>query len=247
MRSDFAPRRLLLVAVTWQSLLIAACGQEPNPKGGTATRPDSREGWWMDLHKSFLERDKKGDVDLLFLGDSITQGWNDNDVWKRYYGPRRAANFGIGGDRTQHVIWRLQNGEVDHIRPKVAVLMIGTNNLGANTPDEIAVGIEEIVKLLRTKLPKTKILLLGIFPRSEKPAPIRDQIQAINAKIAQLDDGRTVKYLDIGDRFVEKDGTISKEIMPDFLHLSHKGYMIWADAIEPTLWTMMDEPSQGKP
>jgi beta-glucosidase len=218
-----------------------ACAQEINPKGGTATRPAPREGAWLELHRSFLERDQKGDVDLLFLGDSITQGWNDNDVWKRHYAPRHAANFGIGGDRTQHVLWRLQNGEVDHIRPKVVVLMIGTNNLGSNTPDEIAEGVSDIVKTLRKKLPETKILLLGIFPRGEKPGTIREHLTAVNAKIAQLDDGKNVKYLDIGERFLEKDGTLSKDVMPDFLHLSHKGYMIWADAIEPTLWKMMDE------
>jgi lysophospholipase L1-like esterase len=233
-------RYLLLAIISANVLSLAACGQDEG-KGGTATRPEPRDGGWMTLHKAFLERGKSGPAEVLFLGDSITQGWGNNDVWERYYGPRKAANFGIGGDRTQHVLWRLQNGEVDEIRPKVVVLMIGTNNLGSNTPDEIVEGITAIVQRLREKLPESKILVLGIFPRAEKPGPIRDQIQAINARIAKLDDGKTVKYLDIGPKFLEEDGTISKAVMPDFLHLSHKGYMIWADAIEPTLWSMLEE------
>ncbi len=185
---------------------------------------------------------KKGGVDLLFLGDSITQGWNDNEVWKRFYGPRNAANFGIGGDRTQHVLWRIQNGELDGIEPKVVVLMIGTNNADNATTDEIAQGVTAIVEGLRHRLPKARILLLGIFPRGEKPNETREKLGTVNAKIAGLDDGRHVKYLDIGKAFLNEDGTISREIMPDFLHLSPKGYRIWADAMEPTLWSMLDEP-----
>jgi lysophospholipase L1-like esterase len=203
----------------------------------------------MDLHDKFVERAKMGHVDLLFLGDSITQMWNDNEVWKRFYGPRNAANFGIGGDRTQHVLWRIQNGELDGIESKVVVLMIGTNNLSSGTADEIAQGITAIVEELRHRLPKARILLLGIFPRGQKPDETREKLQAVNAKVARLDDGSHVKFLDIGKSFLNEDGTISREIMPDFLHLSRKGYRIWADAMEPTLWSMLDEPqssSSGK-
>ena len=123
------------------------------------------------MHEKFLSQAKKGDIDLLFLGDSITQGWNNNEVWRRHFGPRKAANFGIGGDRTEHVLWRIQNGELEGIAPKVTVLMIGTNNSGANTPEEIAQGITAIVDELRKRLPNTKILLLGVFPRGESPRP----------------------------------------------------------------------------
>ena len=196
----------------------------------------------MKVHQAFLDRAKKGNVDLLFLGDSITQGWHDNDVWKRYYGPRHAANFGIGGDRTEHVLWRIQNGELDRIEPKVVVLMIGTNNASSATADEISLGITAIVEELRHRLPKGRILLLGVFPRGQKPDATREKLQAVNAKIARLDDGSHVKYLDIGKAFLNEDGTISPEVMPDFLHLTGKGYRIWADAMEPTLWSMLDEP-----
>jgi lysophospholipase L1-like esterase len=202
----------------------------------------------MKMHDRFLQRAAEGKIDLLFLGDSITQGWNGrNDegkgprqVWDRYYGARKAANFGIGGDRTEHVLWRLQHGEVDGIAPKLVVLMIGTNNLRDDTPGEIAEGITEVVKTLRAKLPETKVLLLAVFPRSPQPGPVRERVAAINERIAKLDDGRSVKYLDIGPRFLGDDGTISAEVMPDYLHLSRKGYRIWADAIEPTLRSMLE-------
>src|SRR6185312_3578540 len=153
----------------------------------------------------------------------ITQGWNDNEVWKRFYGPRNVANFGIGGDRTQHVLWRIQNGELDGIEPKVVVLMIGTNNASSGTADEIVQGITAIVEELRHRLPKARILLLGVFPRGQKPDATREKLNSVNAKIAHLDDGSHVKFLDIGKSFLNEDGTISREIMPDFLHLSRKG------------------------
>ena len=114
--------------------------------------PVPRQGSWMQLHEQFLAEAKQGNIDLLFLGDSITQGWGDNAVWKRYYGPRHAANFGIGGDRTQHVLWRIQHGEIDGIHPGVVVLMIGTNNTRVNTPDEIAAGVKAIVDGLGQKV-----------------------------------------------------------------------------------------------
>jgi lysophospholipase L1-like esterase len=202
----------------------------------------------MDLHQSFLKRAQQGNVDLLFLGDSITQGWGGaRKTWDRFYGPRKPANFGIGGDRTEHVLWRIQNGELKGIEPKVVVLMIGTNNASENTPDEIAQGVTAIVHELRQRLPRSKVLLLGVFPRGEKPSPIRERLASVNTKIARLDDGSNVHYLDIGKAFLSEDGTISNTIMPDYLHLSQRGYRIWADAMEPTLWSMLDEPDRSRP
>jgi lysophospholipase L1-like esterase len=200
----------------------------------------------MKVHQAFLDRAKKGNVDLLFLGDSITQGWHDNDVWKRYYGPRHAANFGIGGDRTEHVLWRIQNGELEGIHPRVVVLMIGTNNSGTNSAEDIAAGIGAIVKELRTRLPEAHVLLLGVFPRSEKPDRTRAKLQQVNQEIARLDDGSHVTYLDLGKAFLNPDETISRGIMPDFLHLSARGYRRWADAMETTLWRLLDEPKRDR-
>jgi lysophospholipase L1-like esterase len=213
----------------------------PPPPSTTEPAPRSDQGWWMKKHEQFLESVKRGDAEVIFIGDSITQGWEGGgkSIWRRWYEPRKAINLGIGGDQTQHVLWRLDHGEVDGIHPKVAVVMIGTNNTGRNTPEQIADGVKAIVEKLRSKLPKTKILLLAIFPRDQKPeGEKRRRVKAANEIIAKFDDGKTVKYLDIGDRFIETDGTISKEIMPDYLHLTSKGYRIWADAIEPTLWVM---------
>lgn len=210
----------------------------------STTEPRPREGGWKQMHESFLARAKmKQGIGLLFIGDSITQGWNGaRGIWERHYAPRNAANFGIGGDRTQHVLWRIENGEIDGIHPKVVVLMIGTNNIGANSPDEIADGIAAIVKKLHEKLPETKVLLLGVFPRGPRADdPNRERAKAVNEIIAKLDDGKTVKYLDISKSFMNEDGTISTEIMPDFVHLTRKGYRLWADAMEPTLWSMLDE------
>ncbi len=234
-------RRLLAswaVCVAAMGFTSIACAQGP-----VTVVPQPREDkWWQDMHHGFLDRAKQGHVDLLFLGDSITQGWGDNAVWKRFYGPRHAANFGIGGDATQNVLWRIQNGELEGIQPKVIVLMIGTNNASYCSADEIAQGVTAIVKALRHRLPTTKILLLGVFPRSQKPDATREKLKAVNATISRLDDGSHVKYLDIGRSFLNDDGSIAPEIMPDFLHLSPRGYRIWADAMEPTLWSMLDEP-----
>jgi lysophospholipase L1-like esterase len=224
-------------------MALTAIGSSALAQGPETVIPKPREGPWMELHQSFLKQAQQGNVDLLFLGDSITQGWGGaKKTWDRFYGPRKAANFGIGGDRTQHVLWRIQNGELTGIEPKVVVLMIGTNNAGNGTPDEIAQGVTAIVHELRDRLPKSKILLLAVFPRSQKPAAIRERLKSVNQQIAKLDDGSNVRYLDIGKAFLNEDGTISKEIMPDYLHLSQKGYRLWAEAMEPTLWSMLDEP-----
>jgi lysophospholipase L1-like esterase len=229
-------------------LVLASSGVSASAQGPPTVIPQPRQGSWMDLHQSFLKRAQEGNVDLLFLGDSITQGWNGaKKTWDRFYGPRKAANFGIGGDKTENVLWRIQNDELKGIEPKVVVLMIGTNNSGGSTrdgstPDEIAQGITAIVQEIRSRLPRAKVLLLGVFPRGAKPEPIRERLKSVNDKIARLDDGSNVHYLDIGRAFLNEDGTISSKIMPDYLHLSSRGYRLWAEAMEPTLWSMLDEP-----
>jgi lysophospholipase L1-like esterase len=238
--------RSALTAALLATMAPALALSQDAPKND-AIEPAKREDWWMKMHEAFLERAKKP-VDVLFLGDSITQGWADQDkeghgpveVWDRYYAPRNAANFGIGGDRTQHVLWRLDHGEVDGIKPKLAIIMIGTNNAGDNSAEQISEGITAIVKKLQTKLPETKILLLGVFPRSEKPDQFRAKLKAVNETIKGLDDGKTVHFLDISETFLNDDGSISQEIMPDYLHLSRAGYRRWADAIEPTVWSLVE-------
>lgn len=209
----------------------------------TATTPVPRDGNWMERHEQINARAKKGDIDLIFLGDSITQGWNDNEVWKKYYGHRKAANMGIGGDRTQHVLWRLDHGNIDGLHPKLVVLMIGTNNSNGqdNTAEEIAAGIKAIVAKLGERLPETKVLVLAIFPRGEGPNAQRDKNAEASKLASAAADGKRVFYLDIGEKFLDKDGKLSKEIMPDYLHLSPAGYQIWAEAIEPQVKELLGE------
>jgi lysophospholipase L1-like esterase len=208
---------------------------------------------WVKRHRQFVEKVKSGKVDLVFIGDSITQGWGDKksragwpgsplEVWRKYYGTRNAVNLGIGGDRTQHVLWRLENGEIDGIAPKLAVVMIGTNNVGRNAWEDVAAGVEKIAATLRAKLPNTKILLLGIFPRAkEKIDDARAKIAKINARIAKLDDGEHIIYRDIGAKFLDADGNLPDELLYDHLHLTAKGYELWAEAIEPDVAKLMAE------
>jgi lysophospholipase L1-like esterase len=194
-------------------------------------------------HQEFLNRIKQGPIDLLFLGDSITD-WFDTtgkSVYDANYGQHKPANFGISGDKTQNVIWRITHGELDGINPDVLVLNIGTNNLGDNPSDtKIADGIKKIVAIIRQKLPSTKILLLGIFPRNAANDPRRERIKNINGKIDDLDDGgQHVKFLDIGKSFLDANGNIPTSVMADGLHPTAKGYQIWADAMRPTLQSLM--------
>ncbi len=203
---------------------------------------------WVARHEGFLAEAKQSKYDLVFLGDSITDGWRKRglEVWNKFYAPRHALNLGIGGDRTQHVLWRIEHGELKGLKPKVVVLMIGTNNTGKekdgsprNSTAEIIEGVTAVVKEIRTKLPKSKLLLLAVFPRGAVDAPQRAQIKEINDAIAKLDDGKKIKFLDIGKVFLAADGSIPKTIMPDLLHPNAEGYQLWADAMEPTLAAMM--------
>lgn len=237
--------RSWLFALILAGLAPLSLAAQEVPKHSAIT-PAPREGGWMQRHQSFNERVQKGNVDLLFIGDSITQGWQGagRKVWQEFYGDRNAVNLGIGGDRTQHVLWRLDHGNIDGISPKLAVVMIGTNNSGDNTPQEIADGVKAIVAKLRGKLPKTKILVLGIFPRGADKNDKRRQVnEAANQQLAKLTDGEMVYYLDIGPKFLQADGTLSKEIMPDLLHLNEQSYRIWAESIEPKVAELMGEPA----
>lgn len=225
--------RLVPSLVAFALAAVAVHAQSSN----SAINPVPRNPW-LDTSNGFTARAKKGDVDVVFLGDSITAGWSNAGkvAWSTRFAPLKAVNFGIGGDRTQHVLWRVQNGNFDGITPKAVVLMIGTNNSGSNTAAEIAEGVTAIVKEIQTRTPSTKILLLGVFPRAEKADhPVRAKLAEVNATIAKLDDGKSVFFLDIGPKFLTEDGTLTREIMPDLLHLSPAGYTIWADAIQDKL------------
>jgi lysophospholipase L1-like esterase len=194
-------------------------------------------------HAAYSALAKKGGIDVLFLGDSITDGWHNvgQSVWQKYYGSLNAANFGVGWDRTQHVLWRLQNGEGEGFQPKVVVLLIGTNNAGVNTTAEAAAGVAAVVHELRQRFPAAKILLLGILPRGNPTDAARRQVADINQITAKLNDGQHVFYLDLTPKFLDASRQMLPGVMHDTskLHPSAKGYEIWAEAIQPLLTQLL--------
>ena len=246
--------KLALLCAIVSSFVSVASAQD-SKKENTATKPMPRDKGWEKRHETFVGIAKRGNVDLLFLGDSITDAWGGeghgtnggHKIFTSKFVPMKAANFGIGGDRTQHVIWRLQNGELDGIKPKVVQLMIGTNNSNGtdNTAEEIADGVKGIVDEIKKKSPSTKVLLLAVFPRNTGKDDAakkiqKDKIDKVNSIISKLDDGgKSVKFLDIGSKFKDASGALPKEIMPDQLHLSEKGYEIWANAVEGVITSML--------
>lgn len=202
--------------------------------------------WWMPRHEKKLQDIKSRQIDLVFIGDSITEGWEKSGapVWDRFYAKRNAIALGFGGDRTENVLWRLQHGEVDGIHPKVVVMMLGTNNTGHRyeVPELITKGIARDLKELRQRLPNSKILLLAIFPRDEKPdGSARVNNEKVNAQIANLADNRHIFFLNINKVFLDGQGILSRDIMPDLLHPNEKGYEIWARNMEPALKQLLDE------
>ncbi|NBR42148.1 MAG: GDSL family lipase [Verrucomicrobia bacterium] len=228
-----APKKATAPALPAQPADVAAPKLGPDGKVNTG---------FAKSHEAFLAEAKKGEAQVVFLGDSITAGWNNQKpLFDKEYAQYKAVNFGIGGDRVQHVLWRVENGEFEGIKPKAVVLMIGTNNAGIadNSPEQIAAGIKNIIDAIHKRSAGTKILLLAIFPRGEKEDPKlnpgRAKNQAVNAIISKFDDGKLVHYFDIGAKFLQADGTLTKEIMPDFLHPKEKGYQIEADAIREKL------------
>lgn len=210
-----------------------------------STTPDNRlgEGWWKGRYEEKITLVKQGGWELVFMGDSITHGWEGGgkEVWAKNFGQYKALNLGYGGDRTEHVLWLLDNGELDGYQPKLLVLMIGTNNTGhrpleQEKPEDTAAGIKAILDKIAQKSPTTKVLLLAIFPRGANPDDgMRVRNDKVNALIKGYADGKRVLFLDFNKELLEADGTLSKEIMPDLLHPNAKGYEIWAKAVMPVI------------
>jgi len=223
------------------------------PRPNAAIIPQLNRGF-LRQHTNNVEVARKGDIDLLFMGDSITDWWrnpgrgaNTNGVipmggkavFEKYFGAMKVANFGIAGDTTQGVLFRLRDGEGEGYKPKAIMLMIGTNNTGGNSPPEIAMGVADVVFELRKDFPDAKILLLAIFPRDRASSSVRAKITEINKIIAALHDNRHVFFMDIGPKFLAEDGSIPRDIMSDGLHPTSKGYEIWAEAVHDTLVSLM--------
>ena len=271
-------RLILAGCVLALSLLMPVLAAQEKGADNPAAKNLNRD---IPRHKDFLKRieQSKGAGDVIFLGDSITNGWEGQKAWQEHFGAFKPVNLGISGDQTGHVLWRITDGhELDHLKPKAAVIMIGTNNIGGHSAQQIAGGIKAIVEELKQQKPGIKVLVLGVFPRGgsgdaersleqitegikpineelkkEKPdlkrlnalvkslgqqpgtipaAKLNKKVAEINAIISKFDDGKTVFYKDIGKEFLDQNGGLSGEIMPDYLHLSAKGYDIWGKAIK---------------
>lgn len=218
-----------------------------NPAIVPALNPQYRQ-----RHADFLEIAKQGNIDVLFMGDSITDWWRragaagvanppsaGKAVFDKYFGNLKLANFGIAGDTTQGVLFRLRDGEGQGYSPKAIMLMIGTNNGGTSSTAEIAEGVGAVVAELRKDFPAAKILLLGIFPRANPGDAIRKTVLDVNPIIAKLHDGKNIFYRDIGDKFLDATGNIAPDIMADKLHPTEKGYEIWAQAVKDQLADLM--------
>lgn len=229
---------------TYPSCLLAIT---PADVAAPRTTPDGKpDAYFNARHALFMKRKSQGRIDVLFIGDSITENWegSGNQAWAKYFAPLNAAEFGISADMTQYVLWRIENGELDGLSPKVVVLLIGTNNIFDYNQDEIMRGEKKIVQEIRQKLPASKILLLGIFPRGGDPkdpqvAVLRSKIKQVNQELSKLDDGHIIRYLDIGNRFLDSNGRIPDNLMPDKLHPNANGYETWAQAVLPLLHQML--------
>jgi lysophospholipase L1-like esterase len=211
-------------------------------------------------HAQLLEKARKGGIDIYFEGDSITRRWGTSDEqykaflanWRQNFFGWNAANFGWGGDTTQNILWRLMNGELDNVNPKLIVLMAGTNNIGKLSPQgsddprvaEVTSGIKAILDVCRQKAPKATIVLMGITPRNDNPA-VMPMINQINDRIAKFADGKKIRYLNINDRLADKDGKLFEGMAnADGLHLDVKGYQVWADALKPIFTEVLGPPAK---
>ena len=222
------------------------------PTNDPAKPERPNEEWRMRHGERVADvRSHADNLDVIFIGDSITGGWLNvgKAVWEKEIVPLRAVNIGIAGSQTSHILWQFENGAIDGINPRLAVLMIGVNNVMAapsQSAADIARGVTAIVTKLREKLPHTKVLLLGTFPKDPSPTtPDRRKIQEINSLIAKLNDGKWIRFCDLSPNFVGADGALSSEISPDGVHLSAKGYQIWADAMRALLTELKADPSSS--
>ena len=251
-----------LLAVVWiAGLSFPSTFAQRNGGGEVVTdadRPVPRTDANSKLaHQQMVENLKKGRIDVYFAGDSITRRWRATDYpqflanWNENFFGWNAANFGWGGDTVQNILWRLQNGELDGVHPKVIVLLAGTNNVGRSPASDAKVaditkGIKALLDTLRDKAPQATIILMGILPRNDgaKPTAAMPSINKINENIAKFADGKLIRYLGINDKLADKDGKLLEGMTEDRLHLSLKGYQVWADALKPLLTELLGPPAK---
>ena len=264
-------RSVIMLSAVAAALGIACFARAQAPAPGPATPPPAGRGGasrsapqntatFMPGHQLLLEKKTKGTIDIYFLGDSITRRWQGTDDehkpnWDANFFGWNAASFGWGGDTTQNVIWRLQNGELDGVNPKIIVLMIGTNNVGKTVrfpnddpfADEVARGVKKILDLCREKAPNAVIILTAIMPRNDdanKSTALMPTINKINDRIAKFADGKTIRYINVNDKLADKDGKLFEGMTRDNLHPVAKGYQPWADALKPIFTEILGPPAK---
>ena len=200
-------------------------------------RENQRLIGWAGKHSSFVKRARGGHVGLLFLGDSITTGMSfHRDLLAKCFGKYNVEAFGIPGDRTENLLWRLNEGELDGIKPQVIVVLIGTNNLAADRNQDVVLGVRAVLADVQRLQPTSKIVLLGILPRGESANdPVRLRIKQINEQLKQFADNQQIWYVDLGDRLLLKDGSLAAAVEPDFLHPSRRGFELMYEGLQPTI------------
>jgi beta-glucosidase len=260
MKIAFRQFRTTVLAALLALGFIAKAGAQPatpapkltvtNPAEDPTKPSPGGVRWFHPSHgRNMAATANKKDIELCFFGDSITQGW-DGDLFAKFYGKYNSVNFGVGGDKIQHQLWRIEQGELKGHNPKVIVLLIGINNLGFISPADTAIGITSMVRNLQGKFPSSKILLLGLLPAREAPltpgappltpeATIKGKTAAVNAIISKLDDKKKVRYFYFGNKFLDDKGEIRGNVLKDSVHPSRAGYMIWGEAMAPLLTEMM--------
>jgi lysophospholipase L1-like esterase len=256
-KSDAPLIAMVILLTVSATMLITGCRSQrhrqtvaENPcsvinKGHVAVTPVPRPyDQWMERHNRVVERVKRGDVGIAFIGNSLTQRWESSGlpIWNKYYAPRNAVNMGFDGDGTQNVLWRLDHGEIDGISPKLAVVLIGSNHVNGYSIEQISDGIKAVCCRIKTKLPETKILLLAILPRGDASAAAAYRLNKASEEASRIADNRKIFYLNISERFLDIDGNVSKQMMTiDGVHLTLTGYQTLAEALEPTISKLLKE------
>lgn len=219
--------------------------EEPNPAATPTPCGDIHgDGRWMSMHDRFVSDGKGKEPEVVFVGDSLVQLMHQFGIWRQLFSPLHSLNFGIGGDATQHVLWRLCNGELDNISPKVIILWVGTNNHG-HTAEQICGGIMAIVQVIKNKLPQAHTLVLGLLPRGKMPNPLRERNASVNKLVQEaLSSLPYASFLNVDPGFVHSNGSISHQDMYDYLHLTPKGYQAVCEPLHEQIKCLLEKPSE---
>lgn len=252
---------IILLLTAAQACIAQPAGAHEQDRATAPDQPVARTDRNSQIaHAQLLEKARQGRIDVYFVGDSITRRWGASDEqyraflenWRQNFFGWNAADFGWGGDTTQNILWRLKNGELDNVNPKLIVVMAGTNNIGKTTPQasddpriaEVSAGIKAILEVCRQKAPRATIVLMGITPRNDNMA-VMPLINRINANLAKLADGKKVRYVNINDQLADKEGRLFEGMANrDGLHLDVKGYQVWADALKPIFTKLLGPPAK---